>query len=185
MKRSKLLIILLFAIGLSINTYADGDKGIRAGYQTSNIYYDGSSMNDMMSSFYIGITKDMKIIPMVHFGSGLEYSQVGTYIDADNKKTLHYLSIPLNFKLKLGPFYALAGAAANIKVGEKWIIKGSDVDPLVSANGFDIPVFAGIGFKILMFNIEARYHWGTMALYDSPADPYKTQYLQLGVGVSF
>lgn len=184
MKQFRLLIIGLFILGFSTTTYADG-KGIRAGYQASNLYYNGSGMNDMMSSFYVGITKDMKIIPMVHFGSGMEYSQIGTYTDSDNKITMHYLSIPIYAKLKVGPLYALAGAAANIKVGEKWLISGADTDPVIKANGFDVPVFAGIGFKVLMFSIEARYHWGTMALYDSPADPYKTQYFQLGVGVSF
>jgi len=49
---------------------------------------------------------------------------------------------------------------------------------------FDVPVFAGVGFQILMIRIEARYHWGTMSLYDSTIDPYKTQNFQIGLGIA-
>jgi len=184
MKNIRLFTLAVLMIGLSISSYADGKKGIRAGFQTSNLYYDGSGMNDISKSFYVGLFKENKIIPMLHIGSGFEYSQIGSYTDGDNNLTLHYLSVPIYAKFKIGPFYALGGAAANFKVGEKYILKGIEVDPIEEANWFDIPVFAGVGFQFLMLRVEARYHWGTMSLYDGATDAFKTQYFQIGLGVA-
>jgi hypothetical protein len=184
MTKIKLFLLVLFMASISISSFADGKKGIRAGYQMSNFYYNGSGMNDAYGSFYIGIFKEHKIVPMIHIGSGLEYSQLGSYTDNDNKVQMHYLSIPINVKAKLGPFYATLGASASFKVGEKWTIKGIEADPLEKANSFDVPVFVGAGFQFLMFRVEARYHWGTMSLYDNTLNPYKTQNLQLGLALA-
>ena len=78
MKNIRLFTLAVLMIGLSISSYADGKKGIRAGFQTSNLYYDGSGMNDISKSFYVGLFKENKIIPMLHIGSGFEYSQIGS-----------------------------------------------------------------------------------------------------------
>ena len=184
MTKIKLLLLVLLMSSISISSFAGGKIGIRAGYQMSNLYYNGSSMNDSYGSFYIGVFKEHKVIPMFHIGSGLEYSQIGSYNDNDNKLVMHYLSIPINVKAKLGPFYATVGASASFKVGEKWTVKGVETDLIEKANVFDVPVFAGVGFQILMIRIEARYHWGTMSLYDDTLNPYKTQNLQLGLAVA-
>ena len=190
MKQFRLFTLAFLLIGLSLSTYAGDDGGgkfgIRAGYSASNIYDGSGTMNkDILGSFYVGFFKEHRIIPMLKFGSGLEYSQLGSMENSDNKITLHYLSIPLNIKFKIGPIYALAGASAAFKVGEKWTIGGSKIDPLENANWFDVPVHVGLGVQILMLRIEARYHWGKMELYDAPIDGYKTQAFQLGLAVAF
>jgi len=184
MTKIKLFLLVLLMSSISISSFAGGKIGVRAGYQMSNLYYDGSSMDNPFNSFYIGAFKEKKIIPMLHFGVGLEYSLSGSYIDNDNKLVMHYLSVPVNVKFKIGPFYATAGASASFKVGEKWTVKGIDTELIEKANVFDVPVFAGVGFQILMIRVEARYYWGTMSLYDNKLDPFKTQNLQLGLALA-
>jgi len=189
MKLLRLFTLAFLLIGLNLSTYANDDGGgkfgIRAGYSASNLYNGSSPLNSKaLGSFYVGIFKEHKIVPMLHFGSGLEYSQIGSMENSDNKITMHYLNIPVNFKFKIGPIYALAGASAAFKIGEKWTIGGEKLDPLVKANWFDVPIHVGLGFQILMLRIEARYHWGTMDLYSAPNDGYKTQAFQLGLGIA-
>ena len=189
MKLIRLFTLAFLLIGLNLSTYAGDDGGgkfgIRAGYSASNIYDGSSPLNsNALGSFYVGFFKEHKIVPMLHFSSGLEYSQIGSMENSNNKITMHYLSIPISFKFKIGPVYALAGASSAFKVGEKWTIAGEKEDPIIKANWFDIPVHVGLGIQILMLRIEARYHWGTMSLYDTPIDGYKTQAFQLGLGIA-
>ena len=180
------LATLLIALSLPRIAFADGGKiGARAGYQLSNIYKNSSSLNEQaLNSFYIGIFSEHKIVPLLSIGSGLEYSQVGSVDDRHISIKMHYLGVPTYLKLKLGPVYALAGGTLNFKIGEQWELKNEKVDPTGPAKWFDIPVYGGIGVQILIFRIEARYHWGTFSLYDKPLLGYKTQYLQIGVAVA-
>jgi len=197
----KLKIILLFTALLFISSGSsfaqddDDDKvgGIRAGWQYSGLYTGGAIAEgtDPLSSFYVGVFRENKLIPLLALGTGIEYFQVGivdSELDNTNLK-LHYISIPIDIRVKLGPVYALAGAAANFKVGEKWTILDEDFTPEddFKAEIFDVPVFFGLGVKILMLRIEARYHWGMLDTYKSvdESDALKGQYLQIGVGVSF
>ncbi len=184
MKKIRLFTLVALLITISVSTYADGKHGIRAGFQTSNLYNNGSAKNGINQSFYVGVFKEKKILPLLSLGTGLEYSQIGTNIDSDNKEIFHYLNVPINAKVKLGPLYAVAGASLNFLVSQKLIINGSSSDPLINANWFDIPVFAGAGFQFLMIRIEARYFFGTMSLYDSPLTQYKTQAFQLGLALA-
>jgi len=124
-----------------------------------------------------------KLIPMLYAGGGLEYFQNGfqsTLIDL--KRKLHYISVPLYLKVKFGPVYATAGTALNFKLAEKNILAGASVDPLSEKSDvFDLPLQAGIGVKILMFSIEARYNWGMLDVNNG----VKNQYFQLGLAVFF
>lgn len=165
----------------------EGDKigGIRLGWNTSAMFDDGSKLSgtENLQSFYFGLFRDNKIIPLLHFGSGLEYVQNGFQIDSDNKLVLHYISVPLHLKLKVGPVFGLAGFAPSFKVSEKIIIDGSKTSPSSDqkSDWFDVPFQAGVGLKILFITIEARYHWGLMEVNSG----YKNQYFQLGAGISF
>ena len=186
MKNIKFLIFVLLIVGLSANSFAGDKIGIRAGWQYSNIYA-GSSIGDNMSSLYLGVFKEKAIIPLIKIGSGLEYGQIGTNWDSKNSLKLHQLSVPVYAKLKLGPVYAIAGAAASFKVAESWDIESSSeaMKENFDANSFDVPVFGGIGFKILMLSIEARYYMGTIGVSGNmPSDEYKSQYLQIGLALS-
>ena len=190
MKTIQLFVLTLLITGFSFSSYAGGKDdekqlGIRAGYQLSNIYDGSSSLNSNgLSSFYVGFFREQKVAPLLSFGTGFEYSQIGSMQDSDNKIVMHYLSIPVNFKVKLGPVYALAGASAAFKVADKWTVLGVKTDPIVKANWFDVPVHVGVGVQVLSFRVEARYHWGMLSLYESPLDGYKNQAFQLGVGIA-
>ena len=186
MKKIYILLIISLVFGFNSSVFAgdDGEKvgGIRFGYHASNFYKDGSVIvTDPLQSFYVGFAKEKKIMPMLSFGSGLEYFQNGTQFDSDNKRVLHYLSVPLSLKFKLGPVYALGGFAANFKVAEKVILLGESIDVAEKSEWFDAPAFLGLGAKILFLSVEARYGWGMLEVNDG----YKSQYFQLGLGVSF
>lgn len=163
-------------------SYAGDTKlgGIRAGWHYSNIYLDGDKTDYPHSAFYIGFYHNNKIAPIVNFTKGLEYFQNGYFKDSDNKSIMHTLSVPLALKLKLGPAFLTGGAAANFMVSEDSKILGQDFDN--ETNVFDVPLFLGAGASILMFSLEARYHWGMLEINDTGA---KNQYFQLGVGFEF
>ena len=71
-----------------------------------------------MNSFYIGIYKNFRIIPILKYGVGLEYLQNGAESTVDGSYSLGYVSIPIHIRAKLGPVFALVGVAANFKVTE-------------------------------------------------------------------
>jgi hypothetical protein len=184
MKRHHSLLLLTLLSVITISVQAQNKIGIRAGYLSSAFFKDGSKLSgtDNLNSFYVGLFKESKIIPALHFGLGLDYMQTGAVWNSnDDKQVLSYLSIPLYLKVKLGPVFALGGIAADIKVGEKY--NGYAIPPYgdQSFKGTDFPLFLGAGLKLLMFTIEARYHWGLSDINDGISQ----QYFQLGAGVSF
>jgi hypothetical protein len=185
MKHLKLiLLVAFFAFGV-IATQAQDKIGIRAGYQASSLYKDGSQLpdTDPLGSFYVGLFRDNKIVPAIHFGIGLEYFQTGAKQDNDNKLVLNYISLPVYLKAKLGPVFGLGGIGANFKIGEKIYVDGTSSKPSDEdkSKAVDFPVFVGLGFKILIITIEGRYHWGLTDINDG----YKNQYFQVGAGISF
>ena len=179
------LISMLFIKPAFAQDKSEGHRigGIRAGWQSSQYFRDGNAMKttSAYSSFYVGLYRDTRIIPMLHFGSGLEYFQNGAYIDDNNKRVLHYIGVPLYLKFKIGPVFALSGFEPSFKVGEKAYLLGQKYDPDPSSNWFDAPFFLGVGIKIFFVSVEVRYHWGLIDTYDS----YNSQYLQLGGAISF
>ena len=189
MKKLSLVLATIFFIGTQIVQAQDKDSqkvgGIRAGWHTATLAASGSTPDTVnnLNSFYVGFYRDTKIVPMLHFGSGLEYFQNGMSYTGDGERVLHTLSIPLDLKLKLGPVFALGGVAANFKVSEKVKIGGDYVTPLEAdkSNWFDVPVFLGAGVKIFFVTIEARYHWGLLEVRNGK----HSQYFQLGAGISF
>lgn len=159
--------------------------GIRAGYQGSGLFLgnDLYPLSEPYSSFYAGLYRDTRIFAMLHFGSGLEYFQNGLQFTEDNKRVLHYLSIPLDLKVKLGPLFVLGGMAPSFKMAEREFVNGNAAKPASDdlSRGFDAPVFVGAGLKILFLTLEARYHWGLFDVYDG----YYNRYFQIGAGISF
>ena len=183
---SFVLAAFLLTVSLGINAQKkEGGKvgGIRFGYHSAALYDNGDKVSGIenLQNFYIGFFRDNKLIPALHLGTGLEYFQNGGKVDNDNKLVLHYLSVPLNIKAKLGPVFALTGFAPSFKVSEKVFIDGAKSTPDEKSKGFDVPFHLGAGVKILFITIEARYHWGIIELHDG----VKSQYLQIGAGISF
>jgi hypothetical protein len=190
MRHLKTNLAIVF-IALMATTLTAQDKGqnrvggIRAGYNGAALVKDGDlyPLSEANPSFYAGFFRDNKIIPMLHFGTGLEYVQNGMRFNEDNKRVLHYVSVPLNLKFKLGPVFALGGIAPSFKLAEREFVGGNSSKPDSddTSNWFDAPLFLGAGVKILFITVEARYHWGITDVYQG----YNNRYLQIGAGISF
>jgi len=177
MKNLRLVIVLMAAILLAMPSLKaqDSSFGIRAGWQSALLNSDGDK-SDKLSSFYAGVFKERKIIPLLHYGYGLEFAQMGGKDkDVDLEYKLGYIGVPVYAKAKVGPVYGLLGSGINVKISE------TDIEGAEKAKGMDIPVYAGVGLNFLMLSIEARYHWGLMEVQDQT----KNQYLQVGIGLSF
>lgn len=183
MKNLKRIIAICLIMLTTQLAFGEGDTkiiGIRAGYQMSDTYYPSGGATGTLDGFYLGAYKNNKIMPMLHWTFGLEYFQNGFHVDSDTKRTVHTLSIPVNVKVKLGPFFALAGSGLNMDLSDKTEISGVDVDSDV--NFLDIPLTVGFGFKILILSIEGRYSWGMLNV---DSNDGKNRYFQIGAGVSF
>jgi hypothetical protein len=194
MKSLKLLIIALIISAPMVNAFAGDDdsnkkKGIRAGWQMSNFYNEGKSTDGNLSSFYVGVFGEKKLIPMLRLGTGIEFSTVGQISESidDTKYVRSMIYVPVYLKLKLGPVFALGGASANFGISNKFKLAGEDMELSDDnkTNVFDVPVFLGLGVKIMMISIEARYNWGTMNLSKIDNNSYTNQYFQLGAAFSF
>jgi len=191
MRKRMLLMTAIAFMGIIVVCGQDKEKdsqkvgGIRVGWHAASLIEDGTKPDTAhnLNSFYVGFFRDTKIMPMLRFGSGLEYFQNGMSYTGDAKRVLHTISVPLDLKVKLGPVFALGGIAANFKVSEKIKINGEYVSPLNSDKSawFDLPLFLGAGVKILFVTIEARYHWGLIEVRDGK----HSQYFQLGAALSF
>jgi len=158
---------------------------IRAGFHSANMVLeeDDPDTTHSLNNFYIGFSRDTRIIPILWFGSGIEYFQNGLKYTDNLKRVVHTISVPLDLKVKVGPVYALTGFAANFKVSEKIIAGDNSIDPLEEdkANWFDAPFFLGAGVKIAFVSVEARYHWGTIEARNS----LYNRYLQIGAALTF
>jgi hypothetical protein len=187
MKKPYLLFVFAAAFGLIATDMkaADGDRvgGLRFGYHSSVYTKGGEQLGDPLNSFYVGFTRDNKLIPMLHLGTGLEYFKNGVKLTDGIQRDFYYLSVPIDATLKLGPVFALTGFAPSFKVAERYVTDGNPVKPSddMKAEWFDIPFFVGAGVKIWILSLEARYHWGLLEV----TDGYKSQYFQLGLGFSF
>ncbi len=178
MKRSIFIVVLLIAIGFSTDLKAQKLIGIRAGWHYATLV--GSPLEDNPNNtFYIGLYRNNKFGGIFAIHTGLEYFQNGAKLDDNNYRKLHYISVPLGLRVKLGPVYALGGPALNFKVAESSRVLGQSIDDDNKAAFFDLPVFLGAGVKIFMFTVEARYAWGLLDVNDGVTN----QYLQLGVGL--
>ena len=188
MKKIVTTTVLIICIA-SISAYAQDDKpkknGIRVGFHSASMVDAGSEPDtaNALNSFYVGFFRSKKVASILHFDSGIEYFQNGLKYTGNSKRTLHTVSIPLDLRLKIGPVYALGGAAINFKVSESYDIGDNSYPPTDNdkSNWFDVAAFAGAGVKIWILSVEARYHWGLIEVRD---DLYN-RYFQIGAAVSF
>lgn len=183
---SVIVLIALITSGLSAQDEKQNRVGgIRVGYNGASMYMDDNKYpaSEVLPAFYAGFFRDNKIIPLLHFGTGLEYVQNGIQFDSDNKRKLHYVSLPIDLRIKVGPVYALGGISPSFKVAEKIIEVGTSRNPDSGDKSavFDAPLYVGAGVKILFFTVEARYHWGLVEVYNG----YYNRYFQIGAGISF
>ena len=189
MKKTLLILtVSLFTFSVMGLKAQDDDKGkgklgVRAGWQNAATYNNSNQSGETINTFYAGVFRNNKLAPIIAIQTGLEYFQTGWYSDDANKSNLHYLSVPIGLRVKIGPVFAVGGPALNFKVSEKTYLLGNEVtDSELKSNIFDLPLFLGVGAKIAMFTVEARYHWGMIDVNDAGN---RNQYFQLGAGISF
>ncbi len=185
MKKIVQLLFLSIFVFSTVSVYAGEkvEKGIRAGWQYSNLYKDGNSLvEDPMNSFYVGVFGYNKLLSskLLQIGSGLTYYQVGSVMDDNNKIKLHYLNLPISVKVKVGPVYGFAGLNGALKLGEESYFLGIKSESK-DFSTFDAGAFVGLGVTVFMIGIEVKYDWGLVDVNNG----YKTQYLQAGLTLSF
>lgn len=188
-RKTFLLLVTLCFLGAMTLEGQEKEKrkvgSIRAGFHSASMVLEGEKpdASNSLNSFYVGFSRDTKIVPLLWFGSGIEYFQNGLVYANDVKRVMHTISVPVDLKLKLGPVYALSGFAANFMVSEKLKTGDSTTSPLEDekASWFDAPFFLGAGIKIAFVSVEARYHWGTLEALNSMYN----RYLQVGAAFTF
>lgn len=178
--------LAMFAL-ITFSAQAGDKMGIRAGYQLASFNADGSMLENTnnLNGFYVGVFKENQIIPLLKLGYGLDFMQNGAELSDFGTYTLNYLSVPLYLKAKVGPVFGLAGVGASFKLSDK-LTNGemeTDASDYMATRDFDLPLFIGGGFKILMLTIEGRYNWGMIEL--NKITGAKNHYLQIGASLSF
>ncbi len=179
--KSSIILFLMIVMSHNVKALESKFAGIRGGYQMSWLFQDNKkyTATDPLNSFYVGIVKDIKLIPLLHISTGFDYMQNGcvSKLNEDKEYILHYLSMPISVKAKIGPVFGRVGIAPSFKIAES----GTKLLEDNRADWFDAPFFVGGGVQILIFSLEARYHWGTFDILQDA----RNQYLQLGVEISF
>lgn len=160
-----LCVFILLAVFSTLTTQAQGKHsiGIRAGYQNSGLFEGSDRLTGTSNyaSFYVGIFKEKKILPFLHWGTGLEYCRNGAEISDDSRLVIQYLGLPVHLKAKAGPVYALVGVQPKVKLSEKLVINGEKNSPAdeQKSKTMDFPAYGGLGLNILIVSIEARYYY--------------------------
>ena len=186
MKMKINIVLILCFIGLVSLAAKPVDKmkfGMRLGWQNSNLKNNGNSMFDgAYNGFFIGVFGDKQISKsgLTEINVGLTYYQVGSRYNENNKVTLHYLNLPVSFKVNVGPAYGFAGLNGAIKIGGQSYLLGIKFDA-DNFDALDAGVFIGAGATFSRVGVEAKYDWGLVDL----TNGYKTRYFQLGLMVYF
>jgi len=191
MKKGLLVYLLVTALGLGHTVAAQDEvefdeeivyegeieRGIRAGWQQSIIVINNEKVfTDPLNSFYIGFFTTDSIASFLKFEGGFEYYQAGGKTkDLDTELKLHYISVPLSLKFKLGPVYALGGVSGSVNLMGDYKRNGEDVGDK-DFTTFNAGAHIGGGVKFYRLGIEARYNWGIIDVYQG----YKTNHLQIG-----
>ena len=175
MKKIFLFVVLL---GLSYYGFSQGTKyGVRAGYNISNLDFDGvppidnKHRNGFMIGFFgeYGLSKGFAIMPELQFSSE----------GANNEPTrIDYIQAPILLKFRLSDkFHAGIGPQVGIKVHEF-----ED-----NIRNFAYSGVGGLEFKLnhSLF-LDARYTYGFSNIFDDKAivEAINTN-IQFGIGFKF
>jgi hypothetical protein len=179
MRLMLVLIVVLMVVAGPLS--AANRRGIRFGYIDGKLDKGSSGLYDQgYGSFYVGFFNDQRIIPMLYFSSGLDYYQSGSKKKDDTKLVLHYISVPLALKLKIGPVHGIGGVHGAVKVSSKLTVLGES-GSAKDFKSFDAGAFLGAGIQILFIAAEVKYNWGLVDIYNG----YKNNFLQAGLTLSF
>lgn len=176
------ILVLVIALSLfSGVSFAQKNRGIRGGWIESEISKDDEGyVGRKYRSFYVGFFNNQRIIPLLYFYTALDYYQTGSKYDDNNKLVLHYISIPLGLKLRLGPVSAMGGVHGAVRVSSSYTLLGES-RKLEGLSTFDSGAFLGAGLHIVFIGVEAKYTWGL----SSVKDGYKNNFWQVGLTIGF
>ncbi len=187
------LFLLISLIGLSQESEnKNADSGTVNGRATKTGLIGGLNFTSntnpdikITTAYYFGAVRDIQLAPLFKFQTGLCYIRNGGSLKNDPYKLrLNYLQIPTLFKVKIGRFYGLTGLTTSYRVAAVY----TDGEEEYKADKkrfkrFDFGFQLGGGFKLLFFNVEARYNWGLSNIVKEGTDEINNRYLQLGVNV--
>jgi hypothetical protein len=186
MKKSTLIIAFCVSV---ISLFAQDEvkkekqSGIRLGYGNSTLIKNSKEAKGNLDQFYGGFTHRFKIAKLFRLETGLEYTGAGAKLTDSSKLQLHYIVLPVQGMLKLGPLIGLVGANGNFRVAEERYFLGEKIS--VSDNNksefFDLTLDAGVGINIFFMTIEARYYWGMLNV----TDDWMNRYWQVGLNFHF
>lgn len=172
------LVSFLLAAALHAQDDAQDEKsnGLRAGWHMSD--FDGEEDADTRNGYYFGYYRNWFKVPLVSVSSGLELNTAGAVQEGSEFRLL-YLTLPINGRLKLGPVYFDLGVDAALKVNEKWMFNGEELDIPSESKGesFDVLGHAGAGFKFLFLGVEVRYRHALTEVYED----YRNTGLEVGL----
>jgi hypothetical protein len=180
------IVVVCLLAGTTWTAQAQDDdeekwNGLRAGYYSSNLDGDWGEA-DARTGFYAGYFRNFIKVPLYSLSTGLEYHTAGAS-SGSNEARLGYLSLPINNRFKFGPVYFDIGIDPGFKVSEKALVNGTEVDlpDDAKAEGFELMVHGGAGFKLLFLGIEARYRYGLTDAYEGTLN----KGLELGLSTFF
>ncbi len=185
------LISLSVALLIFSASYAQFNLGIKAGASINKI--TGKSFKDEFTYGYhagayatIGLGGKLSIQPEVLFNqfktdTSSTFSSVFQF-NKINNITLNYLSIPILLNYKLGNNLALqAGPQFGILLDKNKNLLQNGQEAF--KNG-DFSMIGGLQLKLLRFRVYGRYVVGLSDISNiGSADKWKSQSIQLGVGV--
>jgi hypothetical protein len=181
MKVIVLSALVLGFVFLGLEANAQG-FGVRTGYQVAYTNNGGNQVGGSLGHFYLGAFKNRKlgVGDLLTLHTGVEYMQNGHRSDDANFRRMNMLSIPVGLRVKIGPLFAQGGFSGNLKLSENFQVNGADaLNSTNKTNTFDLPAHIGIGLKVLILEIEARYHQGFIDVNNGN----KNSYLQLGLAI--
>lgn len=175
--------ILFFSIS-DLAAQKDSEKPSTVIFTAGWSYADlnqGNTTTDSRNGMYIGLRKDIKLLPTLHLETGALYVQKGATFDEDDlgasEFQLDYIDIPAALKFKIGGLYALGGVSGNIRIKSE--VEGEKVKNI---QPFSLSSSVGAGFKFLMFSIDARWnHSLSDIVKNNDADGIYNSYFLVGL----
>lgn len=203
MKKSIILITILFsAVGFKAMAQEDA-AGIRGSFNLSNLYVDEVDDENSKPGFSAGLFFRKQINDAFSIQPELNYSLKGVQINYNNflqgsgkyRYNLSYVEIPVlanihfgeNLYISAGPY---AGLLTSVKIkdvdGEGDINEVEELDR-DDFNTFDYGLAAGVGVNFNSGTVGVRYNYGLQDV--DPENEYlpngKNSVLQLYVGFNF
>ena len=178
---ASILVLVMLLFVLSGVSFAQKNRGLRAGWIESEITKGNEGYFDKRyRSFYVGFYNNQRIIPMLYLYTALDYYQTGSRYDDNNKLVLHYISIPLGLKLRIGPVRGFGGFHGAIRVSSSYTFLGES-KKLEGLSTFDSGFFLGAGLHIAFIGVEGKYTWGL----SNVKNDYKNNFWQVGLTLGF